>query len=252
MDADTTNGLRAKVLIAEDDAIVALDLQGMVSRLGYDVVAIVENGPTAIAAVQRFQPDIILLDMVLTGPLDGIEVAREIQKERAVPIIFCVSSPDLSILIRAKEISYAGYLLKPISPDSLSTTLDTALYKFKLERRVEQAEARFRLLSDKSEIVESFFADKAAFSWAWTAETGSHVSAFPDEPDERIVSIESAIDARCASASVASGGAAQRLSFLIGPIDTTEGALHFAALGTLSPDGARYTGFLVPLDVAAP
>jgi CheY-like chemotaxis protein len=63
--------LRAKVLIAEDDAIVALDLQGMVSRLGYDVVAIVENGPTAIAAVQRFQPDIILLDMVLTGRSTG-------------------------------------------------------------------------------------------------------------------------------------------------------------------------------------
>ena len=165
--SELSNDLRAKVLIAEDDAIVALDLQGMVSRLGYDVVAIADSGNNAIASTKRFQPDIILLDMVLNGTMDGIDVAREIQRELDVPIVFCVSSPDLSALVRAKEITYAGYLLKPINPDSLATTLDTALYKYKLENRVRKAEDRYKSLADKCEMMEYFLDGNAAFEWSF-------------------------------------------------------------------------------------
>lgn len=165
--SELSNDLRAKVLIAEDDAIVALDLQGMVSRLGYDVVAIADSGPNAIASAKRFQPDIILLDMVLNGSMDGIDVAREIQRDIDVPIVFCVSSPDLSALVRAKEITYAGYLLKPINPDSLATTLDTALYKYKLEKRVRKAEERYKSLADKCEMISYFIEGHAAFEWSY-------------------------------------------------------------------------------------
>jgi len=165
--SELSNDLRAKVLIAEDDAIVALDLQGMVSRLGYDVVAIADSGNNAIASAKRFQPDIILLDMVLNGAMDGIDVAREIQRELDVPIVFCVSSPDLSALVRAKEITYAGYLLKPINPDSLATTLDTALYKYKLEKRVRKAEDRYKSLADKCEMMRYFLDGEAAFEWSF-------------------------------------------------------------------------------------
>jgi CheY-like chemotaxis protein len=178
--SELPNDVRAKILIAEDDAIVALDLQGMVMRLGYDVVAIVDNGQAAVAAAQRFMPDIILLDIKLNGPLDGIEVAREIHQSHDLPVIFCLSSADLAVLVRAKEISYAGYLLKPINPDSLSTTLDTALYKYKLEKRVEEAEARFRGLTDKCEILKHFFDSQEAFGWEWLPETGLVSLVLPD------------------------------------------------------------------------
>ncbi len=165
--SDQGSELPAKILIAEDDAIVALDLQGMVMRMGYDVVAIVDSGEGVIAAVERFRPDIILLDLGLNGPVAGIEIARQIRILHDVPVIFCVSSSDLSSLIRAKDISYAGYLLKPINPDSLSTTMDTALYKYNLERRIRTAEQNYQRLANTCQILHYFFDRNAALEWTW-------------------------------------------------------------------------------------
>jgi AmiR/NasT family two-component response regulator len=178
--SELSTDLRAKILIAEDDAIVALDLQGMVMRLGYDVVSVADSGQAAVASMKRFQPDVVLLDMVLSGTLDGIEVAREIQKDFDVPIIFCISSPDLAVLSRAKEITYAGYLLKPINPDSLATTLDTALYKYKLEKRVRNAEEKFRQLSAKSEIFQRLIDGNSAWEWEQSVGGGLTLHSFPE------------------------------------------------------------------------
>ncbi|TAH54775.1 MAG: response regulator [Treponema sp.] len=160
--------VRPKVLIAEDDPIVALDLQGMVMRLGYDVVALVDNGPATLSAVRRFVPDIVLLDAVFSGGADGIAIAREIHATTDIPIVFCISSPDLSILTRAKEIAFSAYLLKPINPDSLATTLDTVLYKYKLEKRVQHAEEKFKQIAEKCEIMQFFLEERAAFKWEQT------------------------------------------------------------------------------------
>ncbi len=172
--SDLINEARTKVLIAEDEPIVALDLQGMVTRLGYDVVATVDNGSAAVAAARRFLPDIILLDIALSGSHDGIDVARQIHDFSPVPIVFCISTPDLSSLMRAKEISYAGYLLKPINPDSLATTLDTVLYKYNLEKRAELAEERYRTLEKTCALLTFFTEQGTAFHWKGNRETGIH------------------------------------------------------------------------------
>lgn len=164
--------LRAKVLIAEDDTIVALDLQGMVTRLGYDVVQIVDNGQNATASAKRFLPDIALVDMGLSGTPDAIDIAREIHGALDIPIVFCVGTPDISSLARAKDLDYATYLLKPINPDSLSTTLDTVLYKYKLERRVKQAEEKFRQLAQTCELLQFFLDRDSAVNWTWSPLAG--------------------------------------------------------------------------------
>lgn len=156
--ADSVNDMRAKVLIVEDDAIVALDLQGMVTRLGYDVVQIVENGTASIAAARRFSPDIVLLDMNLAGIPDAIDVATVIHTELDIPVVFCVGTPSISMLARAKHLDYSAYLMKPVNPDSLTNTLDTILYKYKLEKRVKAAELQYSELSQKCEIFK-FFSD---------------------------------------------------------------------------------------------
>ncbi len=249
------NDVRAKVLIAEDDAIVALDLQGMVMRLGYDVVAIADSGPAAIAAALRFMPDIILLDMVLKGTYDGIEVAREIHKSQDIPIVFCVSSPDLSILVRAKEISYAGYLLKPINPDSLSTTLDTALYKYRLEKRVEQAEARFRGLADKCEVLQFFFNQKAAFEWVWSPENGSHVSGYTDHEAIPRADIEEKINTmlsfRFSSNPLlvgkTDGESGNRITGLLEFTSERIKNAVFTLIGVRSAETGQVNGILIPL-----
>lgn len=179
--SDLINEARTKVLIAEDEPIVALDLQGMVTRLGYDVVATVDNGTAAVAAARRFIPDIILLDIALSGSLDGIDVARQIHDFSSVPIVFCISTPDLAALMRAKEISYAGYLLKPINPDSLSTTLDTVLYKYNLEKRAELAEERYRTLEKTCSLLKYFSDQDAAYHWKGSAAAGIRIEGISED-----------------------------------------------------------------------
>lgn len=247
--SEQANDVRAKVLIAEDDAIVALDLQGMVMRLGYDVVAIVDSGQAAVAAVRRFLPDIILLDVVLNGPMDGIDVAREIHKSIDIPVIFCVSSPDLSSLVRAKEISYAGYLLKPINPDSLSTTLDTVLYKFKLEKRVQKAEEKFRNLAAKYGILQFFFEEKAAFEWNWNAETGINlISAVEgDELPECVKASSSRLGSSVAAWNGNFDGKNPRLSLLLEVDGPSGGKCLHAVIGVKNQTDGSISGMMIPL-----
>lgn len=248
--SDLSNDVRTKVLIAEDDAIVALDLQGMVMRLGFDVVAITENGQTAIAAARRFQPDVLLLEMSLPGGMDGIEVAKEVHKYLDIPIVFCVASPDLSILARAKDISYAGYLLKPINPDSLATTLDTVLYKYKLAKRVEIAETKFRKLTETNEVLDFFFDSDASLKWSWNPESG--VSLDAESPMGGIAiaelsrAIDSAVRAFAESPARASGGT--RIARLLELPDSSGIAAPFALIGILDPQTGNVSGMLVPLE----
>jgi CheY-like chemotaxis protein len=240
--SELSTDLRAKILIAEDDAIVALDLQGMVMRLGYDVVSVADSGPAVIASVRRFQPDIILLDMILSGAMDGIEVAREIQKDFDVPIIFCVSSPDLTLLGRAKEITYAGYLLKPINPDSLATTLDTALYKYKLEKRVRNAEEKFRQLSAKSEIFRRIVAGSAAWEWEHNNDTGLALHAFPD-----YLNIDSVKKSLLRASDLCRSSEAGQCALGADP-DTADGtSLRIAILAIRAGETETVSGLLIPL-----
>jgi CheY-like chemotaxis protein len=242
------NEVRAKILIAEDDTIVALDLQGMLMRLGYDVVAIVDSGQAAIASARRFQPDIILLDMVLNGSLDGIEVAREIHKTNDIPVVFCVSGADLSILVRAKEISYAGYLLKPINPDTLATTLDTVLYKYKLELRVRKVEEKFQALSDKCRVADAFFDQNAAFGWTWSESSGAKIlcsencELLPVKVLEEKISVFVSLRLKDRKDSDAA-----RLSFLVEAQSSSSGSSLYASIAIIDRERGTVFGMLMPL-----
>lgn len=252
--SDLVNDARTKVLIAEDDTIVALDLQGMVMRLGYDVVAIVENGKASIAAARRFLPDIILLDMSLSGPPDAIEVAREINAFSSVPVVFCISSPDLAMLVRAKEISYAGYLLKPINPDSLSTTLDTVLYKYKLEKRVKEAEERFRQLTEKYGVVRYFFDQSAACELKWDPVSGAHVLGYSGI-DLSMASLEDKIGSRMAAhfaadrdSGVSGKEVPLRISTVFSDVTSSGVTVELVLLGVRNPETGQVSGMIIPLD----
>lgn len=252
--SDLSESVRAKVLIAESDAIVALDLQGMVMRLGYDVVAIVDSGQAAVAAVKRFQPDIVLLDMVLNGALDGIDVAREIHKILDLPIIFCLSTADLAFLTRAKEISYSGYLLKPINPDSLATTLDTSLYKYKLEKRVQKAEQNLLSLAKKCKTLEYFFDNDAAYEWVWKPELGSCVVGADAAEGLPVSALEERIDgvmltAFAAPAVPVSDGESDgdRVSALLEVSSPERPEVRYALIGIRDRESGSVSGLVIPL-----
>jgi|GEM_PF-857753 len=251
---DLVNEARTKILIAEDDAIVALDLQGMVMRLGYDVVTIAENGKAAIAAAQRFLPDIILLDMSLSGPPDAIEVAREINAFSSMPVVFCISSLDLAMLVRAKEITYAGYLLKPINPDSLSTTLDTVLYKYKLEKRVKEAEERFHQMTQKYGVVRYFFDQNAACDLKWDSVSGAHIEGHAcadvsiPSLEEKIGHLISAHFSPREDASDADREIPLRISTVVRGETSSGIQVDLVVIGVRDTETGRVSGMIIPLD----
>jgi len=233
--SDTKIDSRAKVLIAEDDTIVALDLQGMITRLGYDVVQIANTPQSATASVTRFSPDIMLIDLGFPGEPDAVSLARQIHETLDIPVVFCVGTPDMASLARTKGLDYATYLLKPINPDSLSTAIDTMLYKYKLERRVRQAEDKFRQLADTCELLRFFLDRDAATGWEWSAESGLEADAdtLQDALRDRL--------AACIAKSAA-GGVPERINILLpGP----EGG--WAVLGIRSAGRNGLHGLLVPL-----
>jgi DNA-binding NarL/FixJ family response regulator len=243
--SEQPSDVRSKILIAEGDTIVSLDLQGMIMRMGYDVVALVDSGAEAIAAVKRFLPDIVLLGTALNGPMDGIQAARGIHETSDIPVVFCLTNADLPTLVRAKEVSYAGYLLKPINPDSLATTLDTVLYKSKLEKRVRRAEEKSRELERFGAIFSGLAERRACFDWAWTAESGLSFSG--GEPSEALRSIAPRLEtfaASCANLSLASLSSSCLIENISG--DGTRSSFAVLALR----DGSSVSGMAIQLSRA--
>lgn len=129
----------ARVLIVEDEVIVALELQSHLERLGYEVLDTVTTGEEALQKAAALRPDLILMDIRLAGRLDGIEAARRIRTAQEVAVVFLTAYGDAATLERAKEASPFGYLLKPFSERELFATLEVALHKYRSQRRLQES-----------------------------------------------------------------------------------------------------------------
>ena len=104
---------KARILIVEDESIIALETQESLKTLGYEICAIVNSGAGAIKNIEEKQTDLILMDIHLKGDIDGIETAEIIQSNHHIPIIFLTAFSDERVLDRAKRTKPYGYLLKP-------------------------------------------------------------------------------------------------------------------------------------------
>jgi len=129
----------ARILIVEDEAIVAKDIQTSLARLGYTVLGARASGEEAVAAARELQPDLILMDIKLKGPLDGIEAAARIRRDRDIPVIYLTAFTDDDTLRRATATDAFGYLLKPFEDRELRSTIEMALYKHTMERRLQES-----------------------------------------------------------------------------------------------------------------
>jgi CheY-like chemotaxis protein len=116
-----------RILIVEDESLIALDLQRRLSRLGYVVVGLVTSGPQAIRAAYQLQPDLVLMDIRLKGEMDGIEAAQQIQANRPIPIIYLTAYVDEVTMQRAQATSSWGFLRKPFHVRELQAILDRNL-----------------------------------------------------------------------------------------------------------------------------
>lgn len=123
----------AEILVVEDESITAMDIKHKLERLGYKVLAIESSGRKAIERTRELKPDLILMDIILKGEIDGIDAAARIHGDFDIPIIYLTAYFDDMILERAKLTDPYGYIIKPFSDGELKSAIEIALYKHALK-----------------------------------------------------------------------------------------------------------------------
>lgn len=130
---------KTRILIVEDESIVAMDMQRRLEGLGYEVVGHVMRGDEALEATARREPDLVLMDIHLKGDIDGIQAAEQIKQEYRVPVIYITAYSDENTLERAKVTEPYGYILKPFQEREIHSAIEMGLYKHKMEQRLLEA-----------------------------------------------------------------------------------------------------------------
>lgn len=134
-----------KILIVEDEQIVALDLKRRLTKLGYQITGMAANGNKALALVKREQPNIVLMDIHIQGDADGVEVAAMMQKMHSIPVIYLTAYSEEKTLSRARETRPYGYLLKPFSDRELHVMIQISIERYERDMLIIKNEQHFRL-----------------------------------------------------------------------------------------------------------
>jgi PAS domain S-box-containing protein len=128
-----------KVLIVEDEAIVAMDIKHRLENLKYNVTGIASSGEDALKMATETCPDIVLMDIMLDGKMDGVETAEKILERFYIPIIYLTAYADEKTLSRAKVTKPYGYILKPFEEMELHASIEIAIYNHNLERELKES-----------------------------------------------------------------------------------------------------------------
>lgn len=130
----------ARILVVEDERIVAEDIRRTLQNLGYSVPPIVASGEKAIKEVEKNNPDLVLMDIVLKGEMDGIEVAEQIRSRFDIPVVYLTAYSDDKFIERAKITEPFGYIIKPFKKRELHINIEIALYNHKMEKKLKESE----------------------------------------------------------------------------------------------------------------
>jgi AmiR/NasT family two-component response regulator len=136
-----------RVLIAEDDPVIALSLERTLTSLGHEVVARVDNGERAVAAAAATLPEVMVLDLMMPG-MSGLEVAKRVSAERRVPIVAVTAHDDPALVEQAVECGVAAYLVKPVTPSQVGSALLLAVSR---HGQLEEMRAEVDRLTDALE-----------------------------------------------------------------------------------------------------
>lgn len=132
-----------RILVAEDEAIIAQDIESHLTRLGYQVTSIAMSSAEVVKAIEASVPDLVLMDIRLRGEVDGIETAKLLKQRWDLPVVFLTAHSDETTVDRAKAVGAHGYLLKPFDERDLRTTVEVAIHKHQLERQLNARERWF-------------------------------------------------------------------------------------------------------------
>jgi len=145
---------KSRILVVEDEAIVAADIKDRLLALGYDVIGPVDNGMEAIEKAVELRPDLVLMDIMLKGELLGTDAASQIRQELRIPVIYLTANSNDATFAKARDTEPFGFILKPFEETVLKGNIEIALYKHKMERerdilvgQLHDALARVRTLT---------------------------------------------------------------------------------------------------------
>lgn len=190
--------VESKILIVEDEAIVAEDIASRLEKMGYTIADIVASGEEAIVAANTTQPDIVLMDIMLQGKIGGIVAARQIYTELNVPVIYLTAYADPKTLKQAKVTNPFGYILKPFKDKELQATIEIARSRHEKEVQVrvqlqtvelqrEIADTRNQEKSDYLSMLSYDFRNSIANIQAWTQLFNLFSNKWPEEKKNRVL-----------------------------------------------------------------
>jgi len=159
---------KCRILVVEDEAVTAMDLKVSLTQLGHTVVGSVGRAEDAIRLAHELNPDLVLMDIQLSGPVTGLVAAREIREAHSTPIIFLSAHTDPETLGEARITEPFAFLPKPCNRDALAISIEMALYKSKMEAERSRMVEELRKSEEKFRTVADFTAD-----WEfWVGEDG--------------------------------------------------------------------------------
>ncbi len=141
---------KKKILIVEDERIVAEDIKTKLEYVGYAVAGIASSGEESVKKAEKLQPDLVLMDIVLEGKMDGIEAAAQILYRFNIPVVYLTAYSDERTLKKAKATEPFGFIIKPFEAQDLFTAIEMALYRHKLRNMLKESEERYKALYDRS------------------------------------------------------------------------------------------------------
>jgi PAS domain S-box-containing protein len=171
-----------KILIVEDDWFIAQDTKKRLEELGYLVSAILPSGEEAIEKVEKEHFDLILMDIMLKGQIDGVEAAGKINTIRNIPIIYMTAFADKNLIERVKTTVPYGYITKPFKEEALHTAVEVAFYKHEMERKLRESEEKFRAFVTNTQEI-AFMLDEKGIC---LLSEGKGLSALGLEPGEAV------------------------------------------------------------------
>ncbi|MCJ7808931.1 MAG: GAF domain-containing protein, partial [Desulfobulbaceae bacterium] len=129
---------KEKILIVEDERVVAMDIQNRLKDMGYFVCGLASSGEDAVNKASELQPDLVLMDIILKGEMDGIDAAGQIRERFNIPVVYLTAFSDEKTLQRARLTGPYGYILKPFDDSELRSNIEMALYKGVMDARIDR------------------------------------------------------------------------------------------------------------------
>lgn len=149
----TTSAPRTRIIIADDESLIRMDLREMLSHLGYDVVGEASDGREAVELADRLRPDLVIMDIRMPE-LDGISAAQELAVRRIAPVVLLTAYSEQSLIGRAKDAGVCGYLVKPFRETELMPVIELALSRFREMCDLEQEVTDLREALETRKLVE--------------------------------------------------------------------------------------------------